>query len=809
MSRALAGIRILDLADRSAALAGRILGDLGAEVIMVEPPTGNSIRHLAPFVDGAPGLETSFAHQYYSANKGSVTIDLDDDHGRNQFRALVATCDVIIDTEHPGQLESLGLGHGALRSVNPSLIQCSITPFGLDTPWRDRLATDIVAGAASGLIWLSGESRGRPVQGGANVSYAMAGLCASSAISTALHQRDNTDGPDRPGAHIDLSLQEATVMAAMQTATPSQWTWHGRIPRRPGLSSALRCADGGYVGHMVRPDRFAGFLEWADRVGIDHGMTIDDWGWSRLDAPRKDNPVAETTLALAAKLTRDEFAAGALEAGLICLPVLDFVDLARTEQYLVNDQFQTVRSDSLDIELGFVRSPVDALEDGVEIHPAPALGADQSIVDALAAVDPTTPSPAPALAAASTDPSQALAGIRVVDFSWVLAGPIGTRILASFGAEVIRVESATKPDSMRGGIGPDGQPDPDMAGLFNSVNAGKLSLAVDLRTNAGLTLVKDLIATADVVVNNFRPGAMERMGLGFDVLQSLRPDIVALNLPGAHRHGPWAVRPSMGNILMAASGFNMLTGFDGERPRGIGVAYPDFTSPHLLASTILAALRHRRDTGDGQEIHLTQLSATLALLGAEWMEYVATGQQPPRRANRDPNLCPHGIFAATPSDHSDDEWVAVAVDGDAQWRQLCTLMQQPELANDPRFTTHADRKANEDELDVIVESWTASADKWDLADQLQAAGIAAAPVEHLAETYERDPQLQHHYLTVHQPSRPEIDIPIDRPAAQWVGSKHQLRRSPGLGEHNEYLIRELLGRSDEEYVELVIGDVLG
>jgi len=801
VTSALGGIRVLDLADRSGALAGRVLADLGAEVILVEPSGGNSMRSLLPHLPGVDSAEASVAHQYFSANKRSVMLEIESQ--QEQFFALVATADIVIDTERPGRLDDLGLSHGALRAVNPGLIQCSITPFGLHTEWRNRKATDIVAGAAGGLIWLSGEPRGTPVQGGADVSYSMAGLIAASAISTAIYQRDHSGAGS--GAHIDISLQEATSMAAMQTATPSNWTWFDRIPRRPGLSASLRCADGGYVGHMIRPDRFEKFLKWADLEGIDHGMTPDDWKLSRLDAPRKGNPVAATVLALAAKLTRDEFFEGALIADLICLPVLGFDDFERTEQYLVNEQFLSVPSEVAGGDLGFVRSPVDGMAEPVDFRSAPALGADQSLLAELAPVVPDDAS-----SAGSPDPAGALAGLRIVDFSWVLAAPIGTRLLASFGAEVIRVESTKKPDSMRSQIGPDGVPDPDLGGLHNVVNAGKKSLAVDLTTGEGITLVKELIASADVVINNFRPGAMERMGFGMDVLRELKPDIISLNLPGAHRHGPWAVRPSMGNILMAASGFNMLTGFDGERPRGIGIAYPDFTGPHLLAAMVLAALRQRDQAEEptGQEIHLTQLTAMVSLLGAEWMQYQATGEQPPRRANRDPNYCPHGVFPALGSDHSDDEWVALAVSGDAEWHVMCELMNKPELASDARFATHANRKTNEDALDELISTWTGAVDKWDLADQLQASGIAAAPVEHLAETYERDPQLRHHYQTVQHPARPDLDIPINREAAQWMGHELLLTRAPGIGEHNQHVVCNLLGHTDEEFANLVINDVL-
>ena len=340
------------------------------------------------------------------------------------------------------------------------------------------------------------------------------------------------------------------------------------------------------------------------------------------------------------------------------------------------------------------------------------------------------------------------------------------------------------------------------------VNAGEKSFTVDLGTEQGMALVKELIATADVVVNNFRPGALARMGLGYDVLSSLKPDIVSLNLPGAHPHGPWSQRPSMGNILMAASGFNMLTGFEGERPRGIGIAYPDFTGPHLLVSTVLAALRERRVRGAGQEIHLTQLTGMVSLLGAEWMQYAATGVQPARRGNRDPNYCPHGVFPAASSTHSDDEWVAMAVASDDEWASLCELMGRNDLATDERFSNHMARKRNEDELDDIVTQWSRQGDKWHLADQLQAVGIAAAPVEHLADTYERDPQLRNHYQSVRQPGRSELEIPINREAAQWVGHELRLNRAPGLGEHNHHVVCDILGHSEDDYVQLVLDDVL-
>ncbi len=805
MSEALSGIRVVEVANRSAALAGRILADLGAEVIMVEPEVGAALRHEAPFLNETAGIENGFGHLYLDVNKKSVVIDFTTESGRELFLDLIASADLLLETLAPGWLDAHNLGHNTLTQYNPRLIHCSVTPFGLDAPWRSRRASDIVAGAAGGLIHVSGSPQGVPIQGGANPSYTMASLAAASAITIALHQRDfGKDSDVNAGVHIDLSMQEATALAVMQTAYPSQWQWHQRIPVRPGLSAAMACRDGKYVSLLVRPDRFKDFLDWADAVGIEHGMTPEDWHFARLDSPRENNPVSETTLKLAEALDRDDFVEGALGADIICLPVLDFPDLEKQEQYQINDQFLSIEHDTLSETLGFVRSPVDAMADGVEFKRAPLLGEHQSLLNKLEKTTPAASGPV-----TIADPSKALDGLRVVDFGWVLAAPIGTRLLASFGAEVIRIESTTKPDSMRSQAGPDGKPHSDLGGLHNSVNAGKKSLTVDLTKPEGLALVKDLIGTADIVVNNFRPGALDRMGLGYDILKQIKNDIILLNMPGAHRTGPWAQRPSMGNILMAASGFNMLSGFEGERPRGIGIAYPDFTSPHLLVATILAAVRQQRNNGAGQELHLTQLSGVLSLLGCEWMQYKATGKQPVRNSNRNPNYCPHGIYpACEEAELGLDSWVAIAVASDAEWLRLCELMGQMELASDDRFSTLTTRREHEDELDAIVSRWTESRDKWQVADELQNSGIAAAAVEHLKDMMERDPQLPGHYQRIRQPAAPDVDIPIDREAAQWVGMGLELNRAPMLGEDNQYVVQDILGRSDEEFAELIINDVL-
>ena len=398
-----------------------------------------------------------------------------------------------------------------------------------------------------------------------------------------------------------------------------------------------------------------------------------------------------------------------------------------------------------------------------------------------------------------------LEGIRVADFCWVLAGPFGTRVLANFGAEVIKIESNAHHGTRRRGKRPDGEPGPSVDPMFNDANTGKLSVTLNLRTEEGKEIAKRLIAKSDVVTNNFRAGAMERMGLGYDVLRAINPGIVLLHLPGCGHIGPWANVPTLGNMVMAASGISAITGFDGRPPSGMGVAYPDFTSPHIMVTTILAALMERDRTGKGQELNLSQLASSISLVGPEWMQYASNGQPPPRRANRDPNQCPHGVYPT----RGDDQWCAIAASDNDEWAALCGAMGRPELASDARYADLAARKANEDEIDGILTDWTRGQDKWKLAELLQDKDVAAAAVEDLQDTLLLDPHMQMHYEHVTQPSDPDIDIVIDRDPIRLAGNDRPTPRAPMMGEHNGYVLGDLLELPQSEIERLTEDGVIG
>ena len=795
----LEGVRVLDLAGGAGALSTRILADLGAEVVMLEPPSGAGIRALAPFLDDRPGAERGYRHLYLDAGKRSVIVE--DNVAPEALHALARSARVLVEArptseQQPGSLAT------RLADANPELLRVAITPFGPNAgeraAWR---SSDLIAAAAGGLLAVSGEADDPPTRGPAHPGYTMASLAAAAGTLIALFARARGNG--EPAPQVEVSLQEAVAFAVLQTSNPNTWTWRAEVPRRPAMSAVLRCADGAWVIAGAPGRRLREFVALLDAAGVEHKLDPDDWQRSRGgDRPQwrfHESPLHYAARDLAARMPRDEYLEQILRLGGTAMPIMDFAEMATTDHYLENQQFRPVRHRTLDVDLSFVRSPVDALARGALPAPAPDLGADQPLLDAGA------PPPEPPPKSAERHPkAKPLAGIRVVDFCWVLAGPLGTRTLANFGAEVIKVESEARPDSLRTQAVPGLPFNPDLPDMVNDANTGKHSLLLDLTTDQGRLLLLELVAASDVVVDNFSAGALARMGFPYERLREVNPGIVVAHMPGLGGTGPWSDRRTLGPHLLAASGLNYLMGFEGRPPRSVGIAYPDFTSPLLMVTQVLAALYRRERTGEGCEIDLSQLSATISLLGADWMQYARTGQQPPRPGNRDPNYAPHGVFPT----RGEDEWCAIAVEGDEQWQHLAALVGTSGLSSDPRFATHDARKAHEDALEAIVEAWTEPQDRWALAAELQDAGIPAAPVEDLRDMLERDAVMAEHYQRIRQPSEPGLEIVIDRDPIWISGHERELTRAPMRGEHSEYVVREILGRSREEFDALVVEGVI-
>ncbi len=790
----LAGVRVLELTDPRSALGGRLLADLGADVFLVEPPGGGEIRSMAPFLGDQPGPERSFQHLYFNANKRSLTLDLETAEGVEELRRLAVDADILIECGQPGSLDA-----EALHALNPHLIIISATPYGQRGAKRQWRATDLTASAAGGFLQISGEREDPPTSGPAHVAHTMTGLHIASAAMIALHGRDRV--PSQPGAQIDISMQEATSLALVQTSNPNTWLRQREIPVRPALSQAHLCRDGKWLGCNISPRLLPHFLQMLDEAGIEHGYSGDD-GMAQLRPARSawrhlENPLQVLAGELAARMDREDMLRG-LQAGKHpAMPTLSFDQFAESEHYQNAGQFAELEAPELGETLSYSRSALDPVQSPLPIAAAPRLGS----AEAPGSTDQQTAHPS------RHEPMslRPLEGIRVIDMTWVVAGPLGGRILANFGAEVLKIESMARLDGVRGQPTAENGFSVDHAGLFNGANTSKKSVTLNLSDERGRELFRRLVATADVVVNNYSAGTLDRMGLGYELLREINPGIIVLHLPGVGGESPWRKLRTLGNLLLAASGMNFLMGFPGRPPRGPGVAYPDFTSPHLLAVSVLAALRARERSGEGREIELSQLSATVALVGAEWMRFAHTGETPERPGNRDPNHCPHGVYRTI----GEDEWVAIAVRGDSEWAAFTTAIGRPKLTTAERFASHEARKANEDELDAIISDWAQNQDKWQAAERLQAAGIAANAVEDLRDMMEVDEHFRDHFQIIQQPSAPELDIAVERDAIRFMHEDDRiLQRSPMLGEHNEYALRDIAGLSRQEFDELVAAGVI-
>ncbi|MGD9890538.1 MAG: CaiB/BaiF CoA transferase family protein [Dehalococcoidia bacterium] len=396
-----------------------------------------------------------------------------------------------------------------------------------------------------------------------------------------------------------------------------------------------------------------------------------------------------------------------------------------------------------------------------------------------------------------------LAGYRFLDFCWLIAGPLTTRLLADLGAEVIKVESLSRVDRIREtGVQP-----PDILSLntnavFNDGNTNKKSVTINLGTPRGIEVIKDLVRCSDVVSANFTPDRLDRWGLSYDELRRIRPDIIVVNMPVMGKTGPRKDWGSYGNGIMAMSGVSGLTGFADRPPVGLGTLHSDFTTPYFGALQIMAALHQRELTGEGQYLELAQYEAALHLHDTELLEYLVNGDEPERRGNRSREYVPHGVFPC----RGDDRWVAIAVRDDAEWPRLCAAMDRADLAARPDLRDEAGRRAAEDEIEAAIQQWTLIEDAWTIAHRLQSLGVPASPVEDVADLAEHDPGMRGHFVTFAHPEG--VDILVQQEPLLWNGERLPLALAPLMGEHNEEVFQNLLGHSQEEVVEFVVEQVI-
>lgn len=410
-----------------------------------------------------------------------------------------------------------------------------------------------------------------------------------------------------------------------------------------------------------------------------------------------------------------------------------------------------------------------------------------------------------AQARAVSSGTQALDGIKVVEFAVFAAGPMVGKHLGEHGATVIRVESRSRPDGFRVHYPPykDNRPGLNRTGSFAIFNDSKLGVTLNLKHAGGVALAMRLVEWADVLIENFVPGVMERNGLGYEAVQQVNPGIVYLSTCNMGQTGPKARQRGFGSQLTSQSGFTSLTGYPGGEPMLLFGPYIDFIAVGFGLIAVMAGLDYRQRTGRGLRIDLSQYEAGLQFIVPALLEYEANGRVMTRMGNRSPHAAPHGAYPC----RGNDCWCVIAVCGDDEWGALVRALGHPDWERDPRFATLDARKVHEDELDLLISEWTAQRTPQEVMNLLQAAGVRAGVVNRLSDLF-ADPQLAHRRIWRELPHAELEMFHYEAPPFELSETPAELRPSPLLGEHNSRVYHEILGLSDQEIERLIADGVI-
>ncbi|MFC2020114.1 CaiB/BaiF CoA transferase family protein [Chloroflexota bacterium] len=393
-----------------------------------------------------------------------------------------------------------------------------------------------------------------------------------------------------------------------------------------------------------------------------------------------------------------------------------------------------------------------------------------------------------------------LEGINVLSFCWRLAGPMSNTILGAYGATVVKIETETRLDPQRS-VAPfiDDIQTHDRATGFLFINSNKLAATLNLKHPKGMDVIKKLVKWADIVIDNFAGGAMERMGLGYEVLKGLRPDVIMLSSCLYGQTGPWAHIPGYGLPLTAATGLPHITGFPDQLPQFPGHAFTDFIAMRANVVAIMGALEYRRRTGKGQRIDAAQLETAVPFLTPLLLDYQANGREVKRIGNRSTYAAPHGVYKCK----GEERWVAITVFTDEQWQGFTRAIGSPAWSQDPELATLLGRLKQVDKLDKLVEEWTISRSPQEVMDAMQQAGVPAGAAWD-GEGVDNDPQLKHRHF-YWDLDHPEFGtFSFSGMPVKLSKTPYDITFAPGLGEHNEYVYTKILGMSDEEFVELLV-----
>ncbi len=796
MTKPFADLRVVELAGSHAgAFAAKMFADNGARVVKVVPPGGDPLLHHGELLPeyalgtGEVGSIWAFANTSKLVLKGETESE--------EVGQLIAASDVVIESSAPDPLRSATTGIDA-----PALVRVLISPYGLSGPWAERRSNVFTDDAASGHMYLNGEPGRHPFRRHGRHTEYSGGMYGFIGAMAALIARESTG----IGQTVEVAHLEA--MVAMHQHTTTMWTHAGHILKRegnaqPGMwhpAGVYQCADGFVFLSHATGAKLEPFLQAA---GLGH--LLEDPRFATNESRGSNKRALDEALRpwLMSHTTEEICDLG--EATFSPMgPVLD------THQFLA-DPHMTARE-------FFV--PLDAAR-GDELIPRGPF----RIGDDLTGADPRPPrlieerelaeweSAPPEGLGESELPDGPLTELRVLDLTRVWAGPIAGRLLGDLGADVIHIESPWNrgpleaPDDLAEltHLYPDnklGDRHWNRNGGFNKLARNKRGVSIDLSTEQGQELFRELLSVSDVVLENFSPRVFPQWGLDWDSLRRLNPNIVHTSMPGYGAQGPGANRVALGPVIEAATGMTMMSGYADGIPYRSGVAWPDPVSGmSAVAGTLVALWRRLASDGRGQRVETAMIESMGTFAGDELLSAQVVGQPPPRRGNREPGVAPQGVYRCL----GDDRWLAISIMSDEEWRALCAIAELPDSW--ARWELW-EREARHDEIDALLNIWSRAIAPSHAASRLQAKGVLAVPLVDARDLLESEHLASREFWA--EVSSSDVG-PLRYPGCPVRMSKTPptyRRGAPGLGEHNREVLMEYLGKTDAQIDALAADRVI-
>ncbi len=798
---ALDNLRILDLTDERAIYGAKLLADLGAEVIRPEPLDGDPLRDRGPRLEGGPPGSNpsgySLWHAFFASSRRFVALDPDAEAGSALLGRLVDRADVVLATTGAFCVAEACLDEA--RKQRPNLVVVEISSFGPEGPWRDYLAPDLVAGALGGAVATTGDADTPPLKTFGELNFVLSGAYAAIAALAALHGVRDAGIGQRVHVPVHQCIASCLEHVLM-------WFWyHDRMPNTAAPALERRGSLHWSGAYVVMPAR-NGAIMVTPTPSFDNQLVwlIEQDAQEDLLDPKYQEPENRRSyIRRFMEVLRNWVATRDVEE--LFFEAQDhhapYGWVLPIDKVVANPHLEA-RDWWVDYRIGphTIRGPGTPYRFGDtpwRLGPYGDPGTDTDAVKRLTEASPRETVQPPPPPATRTPGDRPLAGIRILDFTHVLAGPFATRILADLGADVVKVNSTAR----AGPNAPDGS-------YYIMWNRNKRSVAMDMSHAESRDTCRRLAEAADVVIDNFSVGVLDRWGIGYDTVSTANPGVIYVQMSGMGAGGPWSGFVTYAPTIHALAGLTHLTGVPGRQDIGIGFSYNDHCAGLHGAFAVLAALEARRQTGRGQRIDLSQFEVGVGLAGPSLLDYFANARTAEPTGNRLPYdvAAPHGCYPSAGAKSEavvDERWVAIACMTDAQWHAFRRVMGDPAWARDPGLET-AQGRVDSVDLDANVAAWTRTLTATDAMERCQAAGVPAGVVQTGADMGATDPQLRESgfLFAIDEPHPVFGQTYADRLPLRFEDTScDAYRRTRRIGEDNVAVLADWLGMTEEEVVQ--------